>query len=214
MKQLLLIFCVLFNAAGLTAASSAPARPAAPAYFLAPAALDLPALLPPPPARDSLVQQAELEVLYQLQLARTPAQASQAHLIEAEDFLALARPFSVRGSPRLIYLKRPPSSPTSAVTWIYLAERLKHISIDGGRPSWMRGSSRVWNYETPALIPVVTQCAPPRGPQCSAVFFLSTPPLLRPAPPPIAGADSSRAFITPATSKPAEFWAQPLAVKC
>ena len=179
MKQLLLIFCVLFNAAGLTAASAAPARPAAPAYFLAPAALDLPALLPPPPARDSL-----------------------------------ARPFSVRGSPRLIYLKRPPSSPTSAVTWIYLAERLKHISIDGGRPSWMRGSSRVWNYETPALIPVVTQCAPPRGPQCSAVFFLSTPPLLRPAPPPIAGADSSRAFITPATSKPAEFWAQPLAVKC
>ncbi len=88
MKQLLLSFCVLFNAAGLTAASSAPAHLAAPAYFLAPAALDLPALLPPPPARDSLVQQAELEVLYQLQLARTPAQASQAHLIEAEDFFS------------------------------------------------------------------------------------------------------------------------------
>ncbi len=88
MKQLLLSCCVLFNAAGLTAAPAAPAHPAAAAYFLAPAALDLPALLPPPPAPDSLVQQAELEVLYQLQLARTPAQVSQAHLIEAEDFFS------------------------------------------------------------------------------------------------------------------------------
>ena len=55
------------------------------ANFIAPGAIDLPALLPAPPAVDSPVTRAELEVVLQLQTARTPEQAARCKLIESED---------------------------------------------------------------------------------------------------------------------------------
>jgi len=58
---------------------------ARPAYFAAVAALDLPALLPAPPAPDSLVTRAELAVVLQFQDARTPAQAARCVQVENED---------------------------------------------------------------------------------------------------------------------------------
>jgi acid phosphatase (class A) len=59
--------------------------PALAANFLAPDAIDVVRLLPPPPAADSLVQRAELEVVLQLQAERTPAQVARAEHVETED---------------------------------------------------------------------------------------------------------------------------------
>jgi acid phosphatase (class A) len=61
------------------------AGPAFAANFIEPGAIDLPALLPAPPAADSLVTRAELEVVWQLQVLRTPEQAARCRLIENED---------------------------------------------------------------------------------------------------------------------------------
>lgn len=58
------------------------------AHFLPVEEIDVRRLLPPPPAPDSLVQQAELTVLYQLQLNRTPAQVKRAHEIQEEDLFS------------------------------------------------------------------------------------------------------------------------------
>jgi len=52
--------------------------------FVAANALDLPALLPPPPAPDSLVTRAEIEVVLQLQAVRTPEQVARCRQIEGE----------------------------------------------------------------------------------------------------------------------------------
>jgi acid phosphatase (class A) len=57
---------------------------AAAAPFLTPAALDLPALLPPPPAAGSPATLAELETVLSAQAARTPAQAARCGQIENE----------------------------------------------------------------------------------------------------------------------------------
>ena len=54
-------------------------------HFLAADAVDPRALIPPPPAPDSLIQHAEIEVLLNLQAARTPAQVTRARQIQAED---------------------------------------------------------------------------------------------------------------------------------
>lgn len=53
--------------------------------FLGPGTVDVRALLPAPPAAGSLVTRAELEVVLQLQAARTPEQATRCGLIENED---------------------------------------------------------------------------------------------------------------------------------
>ena len=55
------------------------------ANFLAADAIDTKALLPAPPAPDSLVTRAELEVVFQLQVARTPEQAARCRQVEGED---------------------------------------------------------------------------------------------------------------------------------
>ena len=55
------------------------------ANFLAPDMIDTKALLPAPPAPDSLVTRAELEVVLQLQAARTPQQAVRCQQVEGED---------------------------------------------------------------------------------------------------------------------------------
>src|SRR5258708_39927840 len=60
------------------------ALPVQAANFLAPEALDLPALVPAPPAPDSLVTRAALEVVLQFQDARTHAQAARCVQIEGE----------------------------------------------------------------------------------------------------------------------------------
>ena len=63
----------------------AAALPALAANYLAPDAIDVKALLPAPPAADSLVQHAELEVVLHLQAERTPAQVARAKHVEDED---------------------------------------------------------------------------------------------------------------------------------
>ena len=65
---------------------AAPVAPRAQeAGFLVPGSIDAQALLPAPPAADSLVERAELEVLLHLQEERTPAQVARARLVEDED---------------------------------------------------------------------------------------------------------------------------------
>ena len=64
---------------------SAPAATGLGSSWLAPGAVDPSALLPAPPAADSLVQRAELEVLLHLQAERTPAQIARAKVVESED---------------------------------------------------------------------------------------------------------------------------------
>src|SRR4051812_21743661 len=55
------------------------------ANFLAPGALNLPALVPPPPAADSPATRIELDQIFALQKARTPEQAARCAQIETED---------------------------------------------------------------------------------------------------------------------------------
>ena len=95
MKRFPLLLATLW----LATAVSAPAQPMAaaraaatptPAHFLAAAGLDLPALVPPPPAPGSLMQRAELDVIYHLQLERTPGQVARARVVDAEDLFVFA----------------------------------------------------------------------------------------------------------------------------
>lgn len=53
--------------------------------FVAPDALNLPALLPPPPATDSPATRVELDQILALQRTRTPEQAARCVQIETED---------------------------------------------------------------------------------------------------------------------------------
>ncbi len=55
-----------------------------PGHFLLAEALDLPRLLPPPPARDSLAEWADLEAVLQGQLGRTPEQEAWAQDIDRD----------------------------------------------------------------------------------------------------------------------------------
>jgi acid phosphatase (class A) len=82
MRRITLLLATLWLA-GPAAAAPAPAT-----HFLAVDAINLPALLPAPPADTSLVTHAELEVLYQLQVERTPAQVARARLVDAEDIFS------------------------------------------------------------------------------------------------------------------------------
>jgi acid phosphatase (class A) len=59
--------------------------PVAAAHFLVPDSIEPQKLIPPPPAADSLVEHAEIEVILNLQLARTPAQVARARQIQNED---------------------------------------------------------------------------------------------------------------------------------
>src|SRR3954466_2815963 len=60
------------------------ALPAFAGHFIADHALNYPALITPPPAADSLVTRAELDVVLQFQELRTPALAKRAQEIENE----------------------------------------------------------------------------------------------------------------------------------
>ena len=82
---LLAAFCLGAQAAETMVKTDHTAVTARPTHFVAPEALDLPALVPAPPAPDSLVTRTELEVVLQFQDARTPAQAARCVQIESED---------------------------------------------------------------------------------------------------------------------------------
>lgn len=84
MKKFALFLTGVWLAASLPAAPT----PAPAAHFLAAEAINLSALLPAPPADNSLVAQAEREVLYHLQAERTPAQVARAQLVNAEDIFS------------------------------------------------------------------------------------------------------------------------------
>jgi len=71
-------------------AALAGAIPAFAGHFVADDALDLRALLTPPPAADSLVTRAELDVVLQFQDLRTPALAQRAREIENETLFSFA----------------------------------------------------------------------------------------------------------------------------
>lgn len=73
MKRLAVLLAMLGLTTGVTAAS-----------FLTPAALDLPALLPPPPAAGSPAERVELDQVLAAQAARTPVQAARCVQIENE----------------------------------------------------------------------------------------------------------------------------------
>jgi acid phosphatase (class A) len=82
MKRLPALFLLAALPALAAPGSTALAKEA---NFIAPDAIDARALLPAPPAPDSLVTRAEFEVILQLQAARTPAQADRCRQIEGED---------------------------------------------------------------------------------------------------------------------------------
>jgi acid phosphatase (class A) len=92
MKRLWVLSAALWVAVGVLAVPVAPqpGLPAAPSasHFIAPGLIDVAALLPPPPAADSVVQCAEIEVLLNLQAERTPAQVAQANRVNTEDVFA------------------------------------------------------------------------------------------------------------------------------
>jgi acid phosphatase (class A) len=73
---------------GLQAQPMAAARPAAApkaAYYFDPVVLDLPDLIPDPPAVDSAANRAELADLHRIEAARTPAQVATAKADEDEE---------------------------------------------------------------------------------------------------------------------------------
>jgi acid phosphatase (class A) len=64
--------------------ATAPKAPKTP-YYIDPAVMDLPALIPSPPAPDSAVVKAEFAELHQIEATRTPAQVAAAKADDAEE---------------------------------------------------------------------------------------------------------------------------------
>ena len=77
----------------MSAQTMKPAKPAGAApktpYYIDPAALDLPTLIPDPPAVDSAANKAELAELHRIEASRTPQQIAAAKADEAEEDLFL-----------------------------------------------------------------------------------------------------------------------------
>lgn len=91
---------------GLQAQPMAAARPAAApkaAYYFDPVVLDLPDLIPDPPAVDSAANQAELADLHQIEAARTPAQVRSRKPTRTKRTCSPSKPCSARGSIRTRY---------------------------------------------------------------------------------------------------------------
>ena len=99
MKRSLVLFCFVFTATLALSATSARIP------FLAPGVIDPQTLIPPAPGSDSLVQHAEIEVLLNLQLARTASQTAFAQKVQGEDVFifgsdVLGEWFSAANLPR------------------------------------------------------------------------------------------------------------------
>jgi len=84
-----LCFALMGASIGARAQTMKPAKPAgaAPkaAYYIDPAALDLPALLPDPPAVGSAENNAQLAELHSIESTRTPTQVAAAKADEAQE---------------------------------------------------------------------------------------------------------------------------------
>ena len=78
---------VLLAAGGLLFAQEGPAPwkvPILPGFYLKPEAVDLDRVLPPPPARDSVAGEADLEVVRQTQVFRTSQQEAWARFVDQD----------------------------------------------------------------------------------------------------------------------------------
>src|ERR1039458_6479508 len=97
-------WALLATSVGWQAQPMAAARPAAAApkvaYYFDPVVLDLPDLIPNPPAVDSAANQAELADLHRIEAARTPAQVATAKADEdEEDMFAFKTVFGAGFNP-------------------------------------------------------------------------------------------------------------------
>jgi acid phosphatase (class A) len=80
------------NAPVVASAPTPTPTPAPPPQFLAPDAIDFAALLPPPPAENSLADRADRETVMQVQADRTPAQVDRAERVAKQNVFTFASP--------------------------------------------------------------------------------------------------------------------------
>ncbi len=83
-------WALVATSVGISGQTAKPAKPGAvvapkAAYYIDPAVLDLPALIPDPPAVDSPANKAELVELHRIEQSRTPAQVAAARADEDEE---------------------------------------------------------------------------------------------------------------------------------
>ena len=114
------------------------------ADFIAPTALDIPALLPPPPAADSLFARAELELAANLARDRSPAQGNLAHYYDEQEVFRLLVP--VLGD--WCYAQNLPR--TAAVFAQAYAEATP--IVERAKAGWMRPRLYLAN---PAIVPFI-----------------------------------------------------------
>ena len=74
------------------ATAAVPAAPPAPPQFLEPTAIDFRAIIPPPPAEDSIADRADLQTVLNLQVDRTPAQIARAERVAKQTIFSFASP--------------------------------------------------------------------------------------------------------------------------
>jgi hypothetical protein len=185
------------------------------ANFLDADRIDLKALLPAPPAPDSPVTRAELDVVLQLQAGRTPAQAARCQLIESEDVFLF-------GSEVFGSWFNAANLPQTAAFFLRKCALTSCLSIAQPRPSgpaaarrmWMRISCRALRFPTMAPTPAGTASSRHSGPHCSANFTRRRPPAFSSAPRKRDGSNSSPACIIPAISRPARSLVRPSPVSC
>ena len=120
MKRLaLFLFLCLTSCLALRAAPSHP-QPPKETHFLVADAINPKKLIPPPPASDSLVQHAEIEMMLNVQALRTPAQVALAEKIQAEDVF-------VFGSDVLGEWFNPANLPETAAFFAQIREELTPV---------------------------------------------------------------------------------------
>lgn len=75
-----------------SAAAATPAAPPAPPQFLEPTAVDFRAVIPPPPAENSIADRADLQTVLNLQADRTPTQIARAERVAKQTVFTFASP--------------------------------------------------------------------------------------------------------------------------
>lgn len=106
--------------AGIAASGQEAPPPAA--IFFQPDFADWKAILPPPPAADSIAALADLETVLQVQAVRTPADAAWAKLIVKDDYFAdygdvIGPWFEEKNLPVIADFLRQIKADTQAVNW-------------------------------------------------------------------------------------------------
>lgn len=146
-------------AAGLAASPLLGANP----DYLAPGAIDLPALLAPPPAPDSIVARGEQELMVRLQAERTPAQIALAKNYEELDVFKLLAPVLGPGCTAK-------NLPLTAALF-QQAHAAARPTIAAAKTAWERPRPYQFN---PALTPVLgrsTSTSYPSGHATQAELF-------------------------------------------